>query len=73
MALQDAQKKEASWTMFKGSDSSKIGPSEMERITYVLEGVDDQVDWRASMVAYMVVKTKSHSRGRNTFLAKREC
>jgi len=73
MAMQDAQEKEASRSMFRGSESSETGQSEMAGIASVSEGATNQVDWRAGMVADMVEKIEPPSGGRNTFLAKREC
>jgi hypothetical protein len=57
--------------VIKSSKSSKMGPSEMTRIAFVLEGVTNQVDWIATMVADMIAKTEPPLGGRNTFLAKR--
>jgi hypothetical protein len=73
MVMQDAQKQEASRSMFKGSESSKTGPSEMIGIHFVSKGETDQVDWRESMVVDLVAKIEPHPGGRSTFLAKREC
>jgi hypothetical protein len=73
MAMQDAQKQEASRSMFKGNKSSKKGLNEMAGIAFVSEGATNQVDWRVAMVADMIAKTEPPSGGRSTFLAKREC
>jgi hypothetical protein len=73
MAMHNAQEQEASRSMFKGSKSSKKGSNEMAGIAFDSEGAVDQVDWRASMVADMVAKTKPPLGGGSTFLAKRKC
>jgi len=72
MVMQDAQKQKASRSMFKGK-SSKKSLSEMAGIAFFSKGAANQVDWRASMVADMIAKTKPPLGGRSTFLAKREC
>jgi len=59
--------------MFKGSKSSKKGPSEMAGIAFVSEGASNKVDWRATMVADLTAKAGPPLGGRSTFLAKREC
>jgi hypothetical protein len=43
MAMQNAQKQEASRSMFRGNESSKTSQSEMARITFCLEGAANQV------------------------------
>jgi hypothetical protein len=45
----------------------------MAGITFVLEGVANQVDWRIAMVADLIEKTKPPPGGGITFLTKREC
>jgi hypothetical protein len=73
MAMQDAQEKETSRSMFRGSESSETGHTIMEGIASVSEGATNQVDWRAGMVADLVAKIEPTLGGRSTFLAKREC
>jgi hypothetical protein len=51
--------KEASRSMIRGK-SSKMGPSEMAGIDFCSEGETNQVDWRETMVADLVVKTEPH-------------
>jgi hypothetical protein len=41
-------------------------------LTFVSEGVANQVDWREAVVAYMIVKTEPPLGGGSTFLANRE-
>jgi hypothetical protein len=67
MTMQEAYR-----SMIRGK-SSKKGPSEMERIDFILEGAIDSVDWRATMVADLTVKVEPPPGGRSTFLTKREC
>jgi hypothetical protein len=52
-------------------NSSKIGPSKMAGIYFISEGSSNHVDWRASMITDLTVKTKPHPGGRSTFLIKR--
>jgi hypothetical protein len=56
MAMQDAQKQEASRSIFKGKYLKK-DPNEMVEIAFYSEQEVDQVDWRAAMVEDMVVNT----------------
>jgi hypothetical protein len=53
--------------------SSKMGPSEMAKITFVSEGAANQVDWTTNMVADLIAKIEPPPGGRSTFLANREC
>jgi hypothetical protein len=50
-----------------------MGLSEMVGIASISKGASNQVDWRDSMVAYLVAETKLTRGGKSTFLAKREC
>jgi hypothetical protein len=68
----DAQVQEASRSMVRGK-SLKKGPSEMAGIAFVSEGVANQVDCRATMVADLTTKTKPPPSGRSIFLTKRKC
>jgi hypothetical protein len=45
----------------------------MVGIYSVSEGASNHMDWRAIMVAYLVVNMDPTLGGRSTFLAKREC
>jgi hypothetical protein len=72
MTMQNAQAQEASRSMIKGKYSTK-GLSETKGIAFVLEVATNHVDWKASMVADLIMKTKPPPGGRSTFLPKREC
>jgi hypothetical protein len=50
-----------------------MGPSEMAGIAFVSEGAANQVNWRATMVSYLIRITESPLGGGSTFLTKREC
>ena len=72
MTMQDAQEEEAYRSMIRGK-SSKTSLSEMVGIAFVSEGATNQVDWRAVMVADVIMKIEPPPGGGSTFLAKREC
>jgi hypothetical protein len=72
MAIQYAQEQETSRSMIRGKSSQK-GPSKMAGITFVSEGVSNQVDWREGMVVDLIVKVETPPGGRSTFLSRREC
>jgi hypothetical protein len=72
MAMQDAQEKKGSRSMFKGSESSKIGQIMTAGVNFVPEGETNQVDWRTCMVADLVENIEPNPRWRSTFLTKRE-
>jgi hypothetical protein len=53
MTMQNDQEQEAFRSMIKGK-SSKMGLSEMARITFMSKGATNQTDWRAGMIADMI-------------------
>jgi hypothetical protein len=72
VAMQDAQKREAS----RSRVSSKMGSLHIAEFASVTQGVANQVDWRATVVADPVWEAKQLPGdigvGENTSLAKRE-
>jgi hypothetical protein len=72
ITMQDAQEQEASRSMIRGK-SLKQGLNEMAGIDFISEGAANRVDWRGTMIADLIAKTKPPPGGRSTFLAKTEC
>jgi hypothetical protein len=71
MAIQDTHKQEASRSI--DNKSSEKCSSEMAIIASLSKGATNHVDWRATMVADQITKTKPLPGDGSIFLAKREC